>query len=641
MKQLVIVLAVLLIAGLAVGGYVFYNAWWNKNYHIVELTDYNPPSTQNEAQLADDTIDQKNPTFDAARVDSRPLGDWQVNASAAVIRLDSPMIKPDTEAEMLVLRPSYAAAIKAAKEQGLVPLPSAGVIDGAAKQFDDGLYAALDLACYRGELGIGPAAPQWVAAVFPLLPKKSPARPFLAAALELAGKKVELTAAEKTEKDRLLAEFQQDKAASKPIAFYDWTPELAQLWRFNRFLQHEFPADQLTVPRDIAAVLKANAKLLEQYRAICGFYGKLTNPSICLPVDALVDAKKSLLLLTKQYGALHQSAAVFPPSTSRETELFERVFPEGIAAGANLMAVLIARIRDGTVKLAPRKNDGWYQYQVDALETLLVPEKAQETGKLLLTADYKRRLIEAFKALVTKRRETHARLLALAQPATAPLGPNQVCPRLRLEPCATFYLRTARAYGFLQNLLATVAGPERLKKMHALRQSGPRELSLDAELTAIRQRFYGFYLITCEDIGMKPEFLGDEPVDQAAARQAALKWLDAMETDKDLACDTRAAVPIYVDPMQQKTRNWATLGVRLAHLEASYAQAPMVRPKSGGKEWKEPEKWQLGTSRYVLPVDEFAEIELSSNNVLSREELRAACDRYKTKEEIVRGLGER
>ena len=245
--------------------------------------------------------------------------------------------------------------------------------------------------------------------MFQLLPPKSPARPFLAAALELAGKPAKLAAAEKAEKDRLLAEFQQDKAASKPIAFYDWTPELTQVWRFYRFLQHEFTADKLAIPRDIAAVLKGNDKLLKQYRAMGAFYGKLTNPSICVPVDALIDTKWNMLQLSKQYGAAHESVAVFPPSTSRETELFERVFPDGVPLQANLMAVLIRRIRDGVVKLAPGKNDGWYQYQVYALETLLLPEKGQETAKLLLTAEYKKRLIEAFKALVVKRRETHAR----------------------------------------------------------------------------------------------------------------------------------------------------------------------------------------------------------------------------------------
>ena len=64
-------------------------------------------------------------------------------------------------------------------------------------------------------------------------------------------------------------------------------------------------------------------------------------------------------------------------------------------------------------------------------------------------------------------------------------------------------------------------------------------------------------------------------------------------------------------------------------------------PRPAAEPWKEVEKRQLGTSRYVLPVDEFAEFDLSGGNVLSREELRAACDRYQTKEEIVLSLGEK
>ena len=94
-----------------------------------------------------------------------------------------------------------------------------------------------------------------------------------------------------------------------------------------------------------------------------------------------------------------------------------------------MMAVLIRRIRDGTVKLAPGKNDGWYQYQVYALETMLLPEKGQEDGKLLLTAEYKKRLIEAFKALVAKRRETHATATrSKTVPRRQPLGEQRGLP---------------------------------------------------------------------------------------------------------------------------------------------------------------------------------------------------------------------
>jgi hypothetical protein len=396
----------------------------------------------------------------------------------------------------------------------------------------------------------------------------------------------------------------------------------------------------LAVPRDLAGVLKQDGNLHKQYLAINSFYSRLTNPTICLPVDVLIDGKASLSQLAAAHRDRHETVAVFPPATSRETELFERMFPNGLPANVNLMSELIRRIRSGEVELKPGENDGWYQHQVYALQTLLLPAKGQENDKLLLTADYKKRLVEAFKALLTKRRETHARELASAKSVTAEVRPfnEKVAPRLRIEPCATFYLRSARAYAFLQNFLSAVVGEQRLARLHGLKQDGERPSTLDAELNAVRSRFYGFYLIACEDIGMKPQLLDGELSEQHAAKQAALDWLDKLPDNADLRCDTRVSVPIFVDQLQHKTRIWATLGVRLARLEASYALPPCVRPKSGTSKWTEVESYKLSHSDYVIPVDEFAEIELAGSSALTREELRDACDRYKTKDEIVRGL---
>jgi hypothetical protein len=553
------------------------------------------------------------------------------------------MIKPDVDSGMLMLRPSYRDVIESVRDSSTKHLlPSANMIDGAAKQFDDGLYAAMDLACFRGELGLSPAVPQWVASVFSHLLAKSPARSFLAAALELGGEKTPTGDVNQDEKAKWLADFEQDKAASKPIGFYTWTPELQRTWRFYRFLQHEFDAKDLAIPRDVAGVLKDHADLLKQYRAINAFYGRLTNPLICLPVDALIGTTQDVAALAKQRGASHAAAAVFPPSTSRETELFERLFSEGLPADANLMVTLIRRIRSGKVDLKPSQKpggDGWYQYQVYALETLLLPGRGQEKEKLLLTAEYKKRLVEAFKAMITTWRETHARQLSAAKDsATAPLSSGEVSPRLRIEPCATFYLRTARAYAFVQNFLRSAVGRQRLEKLHGLKQGGTREAALDAELDALARRFYGFYLVACEDIGMRPQFLSDEPVDQAAAKREALKWLKNIDSDSDLACDVRVSVPIFISLVRGKTRLWATVGVRLAHLDASYARPPRVRPKGEKGEWKEVERYQMGPSDYVIPVVEFAEIEMNGSNALSREEFRAICDRHSTKEEIVRAL---
>jgi hypothetical protein len=97
-------------------------------------------------------------------------------------------------------------------------------------------------------------------------------------------------------------------------------------------------------------------------------------------------------------------------------------------------------------------------------------------------------------------------------------------------------------------------------------------------------------------------------------------------------------VPIAIDLVRGKTRFWATVGVRMAHLDASYARPPRVRPKGEKGEWQEPKSYQIGPSQYVIPVVEFAEFELNGSNALSREEFRAVCDRCSTKEEIVQAL---
>jgi len=98
------------------------------------------------------------------------------------------------------------------------------------------------------------------------------------------------------------------------------------------------------------------------------------------------------------------------------------------------------------------------------------------------------------------------------------------------------------------------------------------------------------------------------------------------------------SVPIYVDPNRQATRLWATLGVRLAKLDADYARPPHLKPEKVEGEWRPAEGHQLAMSYYLIPVDEFAEVELPGVRSLTRDEFRAVCDREKTKDAIVAAL---
>jgi hypothetical protein len=612
------------------------------NVIVVEVIDRNPPKRVDDG-LVDDKLEDKATSFDPDLVDRRPLEGWRINQSEAVISLDVPMVQPDYEANLLVLHPSYRAAIKAAEHRN--PLPSINLLDGKAKQFDDGLYAAIDLAYFQGISDLLASHQELVKRLLVKVGAGSPAAPYLAAGLTLGGR--DTAAQDQSARERWLTAFRNNPALAKPISFYTWNESLKQCWAFMRFFQQSLdPEDARERPviAELAAALAADSTLKADYESAAGFFGKLTNPlnrlSMADVVGVDLSSKQAVQDWQKSKGIAQPGVAFFPPSTSRETELFHKLFPMGVPEGANLMKELVQAIRSGKIDLTPRDDSGWYDHQVYALETMLLPEMGEEHNKLLLTKPYKKRMLEAFAALITKRRETHARQLDEMKVASEamPRELEEVRPRLRVEPCPSYYVRTARSYAFLANFLTAALGEKTLATIHGLRQAGTQQDDLATELASQRDRFYGLYLISCEDIGYKPDLKIGEVTDPEACYQAASEWLARLADEVDLAEDTRVAVPIYVDEIKKTTRLWVTLGVRLTKLEARFVRAPRLKPAEGEGDWKEVEGWKLHASLHVIPVDEFAEVEVPTLAPPNREELRKLCDQHKTKEKIIEAL---
>jgi hypothetical protein len=317
------------VAVLALFGTAFFVVPRGETYEV-EYTDYDNPEPPPGPTLEDDKLEDKNPEFDPELVDSRPLDGWEVDASAAVIRLDCPIIKPDLDPELLELHSSYAAADL--DKKSLHNLPSANLIDGANKQFDDGLFAALEVATFRGSIAAFPALPQLVQEIAAKLSSGSPARPFLAAALSLAGQNFELTDAEQSSRDTYLADFNSDELRSKPISFYNWTEELQTIWKTYRFIQTELcqrvnlrgSVEESRIVWDIAAVLKSDQKLQKFYAAATGFYMSLTNPASCLSMNALVGQNtKPLEMIAYEWDVRRATVAFLPPvDQSRDRVVF-------------------------------------------------------------------------------------------------------------------------------------------------------------------------------------------------------------------------------------------------------------------------------------------------------------------------------
>jgi hypothetical protein len=334
---------------------------------------------------------------------------------------------------------------------------------------------------------------------------------------------------------------------------------------------------------------------------------------------------------------------VFPSPSGREGLLFERLFPTGLPPSAGLTAELLRRLRSGQTDLAPRPESGWLDYRVHALEALALPGRGEERDKLLLTRGYKERMREAAQALVSKRYETHLRVLdpVVSSAAGVPSGRSTpVVPRLRVEPCPSYYVRTGRACAFLADLLEGALGAEALRGLHGPVPGGRRPGDLYAELLGQRDLFYGLYLVSCEDVGLKPRFTPGEAIDRLACHRRACGWLEHAADDPDLACDARVAVPVVRDGQAGVTRAWATLGVRLARLTAEYARPPHLKSAEGGA-WEPVAAERLGAAHYLIAVDEMAEVEVPGLRLVSREELRAACDRGGTRERILAELRRR
>lgn len=626
-----------LIFGAWVGYRILFGDHPGAIFETVERTDISSPPINNEVQLVDDQLSDRTPDFDPELVDSRPIGDWQINTSAAMLRLDSPMILPDFEPELVQLRASYSQILQDNRVASRV-LPSANLIDGIGKQFDDGLMAAVELAMFRGEAGASPSVIDVVRRLRSASGAESEARDYLDAVMQFAGEGPSDDASRQARINQWITQLNAQPMSS-PLGFYTWNKDLEAVWKTFRALQFPLAGNAEKVARQLAECLAGDSQLAADYQAVQAFYSTLSNPSTRLNLGDLVSDDRPLEEIAKAKGK-SLGVTFMPVSSSRESELIRQLFPDGLPAGSDLMTLLIKQIRSGQVDLSPDAGEGWYQHQVYALETLLLTDNNQEKSKLVLTANYKRRLLEAFKALITKRRETHMRNLDVPlAAAAAPLQAEDLKPRLRLEPTASFYLRTARAYAFIETLLVSSIGEEKLAEMHGIKAEGERELSLAAELARIKQRFYGFYLVACEDIGMRPEFADGEEVDQSACKQAALDWLASFSLDPDLATDTRVAVPIYIDPRNNETRMWGTIGVRLVKLDAWYLTPPSVRPLDGSADWTEAERHLLSNSEYLLAVDDFAEFTIPGTQPPTREEFRKMCNPFQTKEEFLARYG--
>jgi hypothetical protein len=564
-----------------------------------------------------------------------PSGDWLIRLDLAgqVLRLEVP--------EYLIGRSRQEVD----GEPLLPTLPttdvgpaSAAALLLKAKQFDDGLHAAVEFAAHQGA-GRFPGKASLLRSLAATLaaeatdPGKA-AAVAVHAACQLGGLSVPVPDPLREAVRTATTDFLRDELLSKPLGFYTWSDPLRAIFRQDRLLQQPVdpgPADAL------ARALEHTPGALASYDACLRLNDRLTNPPARPGLRGWAGPR-----------------SFFPASRSHEQILMEHLYGDRpVPDGFDLMTELIRRVRSGQIALEPGERSGWYDHQTWSLEPLVVPGRMPEADRLDLGERYRTHLEDLFRGALALARETHVKQLAMAFGGCQgpwPL-PIWVAPGLTVEPLPSVYARRAAAYRFVRSVLEEAFGAEALSRMHRLTADGPSEADLAGELAGVERLFEGAAATARRELGMELQ-LGEEQTCRSFQ-----EWGAGLAADRDVSRDVRMMVPVYYDVQREKTKVWAFLGWRTVPVDVSYATEPRVLAVEPAKPpeptdrlsvlrrkfRKPPEKpaeapppVRFARDRYELAVPVMAEVYIT--RLLDRDEFRRHCDRFKTRDAILANL---
>jgi len=541
---------------------------------------------------------------------------------------------------------------------------SAGALAMKAKQFDDGLYAAVECAAQNGA-GLYPGKAFLLTTLAQGLAETASAGgtealAFILGACKLGGLHSAVPLSIEAAVEEKVSAFLLDELRSKPLGFYTWTPELEVIFRQDRFLQSplgdrflESPLGDRIVEKTLADIVRANSRLHDAYVVYLDLVSRLTNP------PAKSDLRLFLAGADKD-GSQHLPHEVFffPPSRAHETDLVEKLYSDRpIPDSFSLMEELIAGIRSGDLHLSPSKQSGWYDYQIWSIEPLVIPEKMPEAKRLQLLERYTDHLLELFKGVYAMARETHAKQLDFGPAAMcAPSEPENekiicIAPELSAEPLATAYLRRALSYRFIHKVIVETFGNDALRQLYRLRPTGCSKLNLDEELIEMEALFYGAHAVVSGQLGLPPdthlEVGSGDGLEADAVR--FMEWARSLERDEDLGQDARMMVPVFYDMLRGKTKVWMMLGWRIKALSIYFVTPPQVvaieplgtassaaGPFRGIFSRQSQPKVVFTESEREIACPVFAEAYVEK--VLNRDEFRRHCNTFKTQAAILANL---
>jgi hypothetical protein len=429
--------------------------------------------------------------------------------------------------------------------------------------------------------------------------------------------------------EAIKSKFLSDQLKSKPVSFYTWTEDLTKIFQQDRLLQKHLDPDEID---HLARGLSKDGNALKAYKGYLMFVQKLTNP------------------FPPEYGDLSQIENIekmkmysfFPPSRSPETGLIKKLYAgRPLPDGFNLADELVERIQNRKIDLAPQKDSGWHDHQIYALEPFINPELMPEAERLHFGEEYKKELINLFKASIALTRETHIKQLEMPKAGVAMRGFEilmiDIYPELSAEPTATYYLRRARSYRFVRELLESTFFEGTLKNSHRSTPSGKLSKPLLEEVREVESLFYGMYQVVGEEIGMdtSAQLLERSQNQKEADREMAREWIQNFAEDPDVKSDNRMMVPVFYDVKRKKTKVWVVLGYAEKPLSVWFKKEPKATVlDAGGEKAQARLNFRYIQESLIYPVS----AEVYVKKVMNRDEFRALCDQHKTASAILEAL---
>lgn len=518
---------------------------------------------------------------------------------------------------------------------------SASVLAQKAKQFDDGLYAAVELAAEQGA-GTFAGKAALLRSVAAGLIQQPPTQSIVTvlAGCKLGKLPIELSAAARQPVQQAVDDFLRDELRSKPIAFYTWTEQLASIFQQDRMLQTELKDKAGT--EALVKVLKGEQQARATYESYLTLVSRLTNP------PAYPDLREQLAASDRDgMNVPAKGICFFPPSRAHETELVKKLYGNRpIPENFSLIDEMIKRIQAGDLKLLPTDDSGWYDYQTWALEPLVIPERMPEAAHLALDATYRKQLLELFKGILALTRETHIKQLEIPA-AGAAMPPREVVirisPELNAEPVASYYFRRAWSYFFIRKVIEGTFGPAALDNMHRLTAAGSVRPSLVEELRTMESLFYGAHVSVCRQLGVAPTtspYIGSGKGNDTDTN-VFTAWRGNLASDADIGQDSRMMVPVFYDVQRKKTKVWAFLGWASRPLKVDFDRPPAatifdtkgMQVQAGAADAP---RLVFHDTNYFLAYPVTAEVYVTK--ILNRDEFRAHCDQHKTRSAILANL---